>query len=157
MAKTILKWSSLLNMTELEFIPEAPKILSVSDELVQSLSWLSGATAHDRKLLRCDENGALLVANPWSLLNSVETGELHPDDGTPDTVSCVCANKGILIASSSQPIKLTFVRVSGGSSEDVYIPPNTLYWYPHQTYSVTATVVPATGGTASYVGATAFN
>ncbi len=150
-----IKWSSLLNISELEFVPEAPKVLQVSDELVQSLSWLTAATTHDRRFLRCDENGALLTTDGWSNLGVVENDQLHPDDGTPDVFTATVENKGVLVASSTMIIKVSFVRVSGGNAEHFYIPPNSYYWYPHKTYSVTATVVPASGGTASYVGITA--
>lgn len=151
-----IKWSSLLNITDLEFIPEAPKIIKVSDEILQSISWLTGATLHDRKLLRCDENGALLVNDGWVNFAVAENDELHPDDGTPDVFTATKANKGVLVATSTMIVKLSFVRVSGEAAEHIYVPPETLYWYPHTTYSVTATVIPATGGTASYVGITAF-
>ncbi|KKM71585.1 hypothetical protein LCGC14_1429160 [marine sediment metagenome] len=157
MAAIKLKWSSLLRLTDLEFEPEAPKVLSVSDELIQSLSWLTGATLHDRRLLRCNELGALLVGNAWDNLSEVETDELNPADGVPDSYTATVENKGVLIATSTQIVKIDFVRVSGGDTETVYISPSSLYFYPHTIYSVTATVVPASGGTASYVGITTFN
>lgn len=152
-----LRWSSLLHLTELEFIPEPPKVLSVSDELIQSLSWLTGATQHDRRLIRCDESGAILTADAWSLFTAVESAESYPEALDPKIVVATVANKGILAATSTEIVKLTFVRVEGGDTEEIYVPPNTLYWYPHPTYSITATVVPAGAGTASYVGLTAFN
>lgn len=151
-----LNWSSLLQLTELDFVPEPPKVLKVSDELAQAISWLTAATRHDRRLLRCDENGALLISDAWNLFTAFESAELYPQDGTPDSVACTCPNKGVLIATSTQIVKISFVQVAGGDSEHIYISPNTLYWYPHNVYSVTATVVPASGGTASYVGLTAF-
>ncbi len=157
MAAIRIKWSSLLRITELEFSPQPPTVLSLSDELTQSLSWLTAATKHDRKLLRCDENGALLVGEAWSLLNSVEVDELHPDDGNPDTYTNVLAHKGILVATSTQIVKLGFLPVSGGVTENIYVSPARLFWYPYPVYTIIATVVPASGGTASYVGITAFN
>ena len=157
MAATKIKWNSLLQLSELEFVPEPPKVLSISDELSQSLSWLTAATKHDRKLLRCDENGALLIADAWSLLDSLETDELYPTDGSPDTYTSSAVHKGILVATSTQIVKLGFLRMSGGVTENVYVSPSTLYYYPHSVYSIVATVVPASGGTASYVGITAFN
>ncbi|GAH68722.1 unnamed protein product, partial [marine sediment metagenome] len=39
----------------------------------------------------------------------------------------------------------------------IYIPPNWLYFYPHKIHKVIVATVPYTGGTASYVGITAFN
>lgn len=156
MAVYKLKWSQLLHLTELEFEPEAPKALRVTDEMVQSISWLTAATKHDRKLLRCDENGALLVADAWSLLIQSQTDELYPADGSPDATATLTVNKGVLVATSTQIVKLSFVRVGETVAEDIYIPPNWLYWYPYQTKTVTATVVPASGGTASYVGITTF-
>lgn len=152
-----LQWNSLLRLTELEFSPEEPKQLSVSDELVMSISWLTGATQHDRKLIRCDENGALLIADAWSLFIGDETDELYPDDGSPDTFTATKENRGVLVATSTQLVKLSFRRVSAGALESVYVPPETLYWYPKSVYEVIATVVPASGGTASYVGITTFN
>ncbi|MBA7621476.1 hypothetical protein ES703_28838 [subsurface metagenome] len=156
MAALRLKWSSLLNLTELDFEPEPPKVLKVSDELLQTISWLTGATKHDRRLLRCDENGALLIADAWSLLNQLATDELYPDTRTPDSTGALAVNKGVLIATSTQIVKISFVRVSGGDAEHIYIPADCLYWYPHPTYSVTATIVPEPGGTASYIGITTF-
>lgn len=152
---TQIKWNSLLNISELEFIPEAPKVLKVSDELIQTISWLTGATGHDRRLLRCDENGALLVDDAWSLLAVIENDELHPADGVPDVFTATKVNKGVLVASSTMIIKASFVRVKDEAAESFYIPPGSFLWYSHSTYSVTATVVPASGGTASYVGITA--
>jgi len=157
MAVTKLKWSSLLQLTELDFIPEAPKTLSVSDELSQVISWLTGATKHDRKLLRCDENGALLISNAWSLLNSVETDILYAFPSVDDTYTATVANKGVLIATSTQIIKAGLIRISGGDTESIYIPPETMYWYPHKTYSLVVATVPAGSGSPSYIGVTAFN
>jgi hypothetical protein len=157
MAEHKIKWSDLLFLSELEFIGDVPKALVVSDELQQAISFLTAATGHDRKLLRCDENGALLVANAWSNLVSVETDELYPASDTPDSFIATVKNKGVLVASSLQLIYASFVRKAGGSAEAIYIPPNYEYWYPHSTYSVTVSTVPATGGTASYVGITAFD
>ncbi len=151
-----LKWSSLLRITELEFIPEAPSVLKVSDEIMHTLAWLTAATSHDRRLIRCDENGALLVGHPWSLLHTVDTDELNPADGVPDVTAALAVNVGVLVASSGQLVKIDIVRVSGGASETFYIPPGQYLWFPYSTYTVTATAVPATGGTASYVGLTAF-
>lgn len=152
-----LKWSQLLNLTELEFVPEPPKVLSVSDELLQTISWLTGATGHDRRLLRCAETGALLVGDAWSLLSVVVTDELYPSSGSPDTFSTLLVNKGVLIATSTQLVKLEIRRIAGAAIETIYVPPAWLYWYPHKVYSVKASVVPDPTGTASYVGITAFN
>jgi len=157
MPVTRLKWSSLLQLTEIEFKPEAPKVLTVSDELIQSLSWLTGATKHDRRLLRCDENGALLIADAWSLLNSVETDELYPQSAAEDTYVSSVAHKGILVSTGTQIVKVGFLPVSGGVVEWIYISADTLYWYPHSVYSIVVHVVPDPDGTASYVGITAFN
>ena len=157
MAVYKIKWNSLLHITDLEFTPDEPKELKITDELVQSISWLTGATRHDRKLLRCSENGALLIDNPWALFTSVETDELYPSSGSPDTYVSSVEHKGILISTSTLIVKITFTRVSGGDTENVYVPPNTLYWFGNPLYSVIATVVPASGGSASYVGITAFN
>lgn len=151
-----IKWSSLLRYAELEFEPEAPKQLEVSDELVQSLAWLTAATRHDRRLLRCTEQGALLVGDAWSGLNSIEIDELCPLNGTPDSFIPTKEHSGVLISTSTQLVKISFVRKSGEAAEDYYVPANSYYWYPHSIYSVTATVVPTVGGTTSYVGVTCY-
>lgn len=156
MAVKKLKWNNLLHLTELQFEPEEPKQLAVSDELVMSISWLTGCTKHDRKLIRCDENGALLIADAWSLLTVVYNEELYPDTDTPYTSASLAENKGVLCATSTAIVKLSFQRVSGGALESVYVPPNTLYWYPHGVYRVTATLVPADSADPTYVGITTF-
>jgi hypothetical protein len=152
-----IKWSDLLNLTEIEFVGEAPKYFRLTDEIMQCISLLTGATGHDRRMLRCDDNGALLIDNAWSNLIQVETDELYPQSGSPDTYTATKANKGVLIATSTQIIKIDIVRVAGGATETIYLPPNWLYWFPNTVYSVTATVVPAVGGTANYIGITVFN
>ncbi len=157
MAAIKLKWSSLLNLTELEFIPEPPKVLQVSDELLQTISWLTAATGHDRRILRCTETGALLVADGWSLLSAVETAELYPESGSAKNATAEKPNKGVLVATSTQLIKASFIRVKDEAAEDIYIPANWLYWYPHKLYNISVATVPAVGGTVSYVGITTFN
>lgn len=155
MAVRKIKWSSLLRCSDLEFEPEPPIELVVSDELVQSLSWLTGATRQDRRLLRCTEDGALLVANAWDGLNSAEVDELYPQNGTPDVYTAAAEHKAVLIATSTQIVKLSIVRKSGETALHYYVPPNQYFFYPHSVYTITATVVPASGGTANYVGITA--
>lgn len=157
MAVRKIKWSSLLHLTELEFIPEAPKILDVSDELTQSLSWLTAATKHDRRLVRCTEQGAMLVAAAWSGLLSVETIELAPTEGLPALDKPSEIHKGVLIATSDELVKISFVRIKDETATHYYVPPASYYWFPHSVYSVTANVVPAVGGTSSSVGVTYFN
>jgi len=152
-----LKWSSLLHLTELDFIPEAPKVLSVSDELIQSLSWLTGATKHDRKLIRCNELGAVLVGNAWDNLTSVETDELYPESGSAKTYTATLANKGVLIATSTQMVMVDFYQVGDSVYDRFYLPSNCLYFYPYKTVKVIVSTVPFSGGTASYVGITALN
>ena len=157
MANYKIKWSNLLYLTELDFIPDRPKQLTITDEIIQSISWLTGATRHDRKLLRCDDNGILLIGDPWSNLTEVETAALYPADGVPDVANLTAANKGVLIATSTQPVKITFQLTGNGLEEDVYLPPNWLYWYGHYTGTITATYVTAPTGATSFVGVTAFN
>lgn len=152
-----IKWSSLLHLTELEFIPEQPKVLKISDELIQTLSWLTAATKHDRKLLRCNEQGALLVGNAWDNLTEVELDELYPQPNTPDTFTATKANKGVLAASSTEIVRLDFLKVGASLADTIYIPPAWLHFFPYPTQSVVATVVPAATGTASYVGLTGCN
>jgi hypothetical protein len=157
MGKFKIKWNDLLFLSEIEFEDKVPHSLLVSDELIQTISFLTGATRHDRKLLRCDDNGALLVASAWSNLVSVETDQLYPASETPDSFIATVPNKGVLVATSLQLVYVSFVRVAGGAAEVIYIPPAYEYWYPNSCYSVTVSTVPTAGGTASYVGITAFN
>ncbi len=157
MAAVKISWSSLFNLTELDFVPEQPKVLTMTDELRQTLSWLTGATGHDRRLLRCTDQGALLVADPWSNMAVVETDELYPQSVAADTFTASVANKGVSIATSLQLVKATITKVSGGSSGVVYVPPGWILFYPHLVYTVVVATVPGTGGTASYVGITAYN
>jgi len=149
-----IKWNSLLRYAELEFIPEQPTQLKVTDELVQSLSWLTAATRRDRRILRCTEQGHLLVADAWSGLNSIDTDELYPQNGTPDSYTATAEHSGVLISTSTQLVKISIVRKSGEDAEHFYVPAGEFYWYPYSVYSVTATVVPVSGGTASYVALT---
>lgn len=157
MAAFRLKWNSLLRLSELEFTPQAPTILNLTDELDQSISWLTAATREDRRLLRCDSNGALLVNGGWNLFNSVEVAELYPSHLSPETYTPTVKNKGVLVATGTLVVKVGFLRVQGGVTEWVYIPAQTLYWYPNSVYSVIVHCVPDPGGDASYVGVTAFN
>jgi len=152
-----IKWSSLLLLTELEFIPEAPTVLKVSDELLQTISWLTAATGHDRKLLRCNELGALLVGNSWDNLEQVDTDELYPRPTPPDTYETTIENKGVLIATSTQIIMIDFYKIADTVFDRLYLPPNCLYFYPHKVTKVVVATVPYGGGTESYVGLTAFN
>lgn len=156
MAVVKIQWSQLLNLTDLEFIPEQSKLLSVSDEILQVLSWLTAATGHDRRLLRCDAAGALLTSNAWSLMSVVESDELYPSSGSPVTFTATLGNKGVVIATDQRIVKLTITRVSGGDTEVIYLPPALLYWYPHNVYSIVFAVVPDPGGGACYVGVTAY-
>lgn len=151
-----IRWSNLLNITDLDFIPGPPDDLILSDEIMQVISWLTAATLHDRRLLRCTQQGALLIANAWDNMGVAENDELHPDNGTPDSFTATKDNKGVLVTGSTQIVKVGFVRVASGATENIYVPPGGEYFYPHKTYSVTTTVVPTSGGTASYVGITAF-
>lgn len=156
MAKAKIRWSSLLNLSELEFIPEPLKELNLSDEMILSLSIMTAATGHDRKIVRCNELGAMLVGNAWDNLEAVESDQLYINGGTPDSFVQSVTNNGVLLATVDVIIKATFVRISSGSSEDIYLAANSLYFYPHSTYSVTVDAVPTAGSISSYVGLTAF-
>ena len=152
MAAKRIKWNSLLRYAELEFVPDEQPKLTVSDEIIQSLSWLTGATRQDRRLLRCTQQGALLVADAWSGLNSAETYDLYPQSGTADTFSPSVEHIAILLSTSTQLVKVRFIRKSGGDAEYFYVPPNSYFFFPYRAYAVTAYVVPDPGGTANYVG-----
>jgi len=151
-----IKWSNLFNMPELDFEPAPPRDLILSDELSQSLAWLTAATKHDRRLLRCNDDGSLLVTDAWSVMEYLASYRLDPAAGVPSAWICTTGNKGVLISTSTQLVCIHFVKASGGSSEDIFVPPYQYYWYPYNTYSVTAYVVPADTGSASCVGVVAF-
>jgi len=152
-----LRWSNLLQIPELAFKPEAPSMLRVSDELIHSLAILTAATRHDRRLVQCDDLGAVLIGTGWSNLVEVQIGTMHPASGSGDSFTANTANKGVLIATGDQIVTISFKRVESGSLDIVIIPAHWLYWYSHSTYQVCSTVVPDPGGTASYVGVTALN
>lgn len=156
MAIVKLQWSNLLKLTELEFQPDFPAQLNISDEVMQVISWLTGTTGFDRRLLRCTQQGALLVAEAWSALHQIAYDVLYPEADNPKTATGIVANSGVLITTSTQIVQCDFARVSGGAVETIHVPPNSFYWYPFCTYSVVATVVPAGSGTSSYVVVTAF-
>lgn len=152
-----IKWSSLLNLEGIEITPEPPRELNLSSDMLQAISWLTGVTNHDRRLLRCTEDGALLTGEPWSLLSSVDTNESYPQSGTPDVYATSVDNKGVLIATSTEIVKVVVVRIASGATETFYVPPSYLFWFPHPVYSVTVSSVPDPGGSASYVGLTFLN
>lgn len=151
-----LQWSNLFRLTELTFIPDEPKQLTVNDEITMSISWLTAATKHDRKLLRCNEQGALLVAEPWSLLTSVELEALYPAPAASETFTVTKENNGVLIATSTQIVRVGFKRIIDGDYEYVYLPNGALYWFPNPVYQVFADTVPTGFGVASFVGVTTF-
>lgn len=154
MARTKLKWSSLLRLTELDFRPDFPTELSVLDEVMAVISWLTACTNQDRRLLRCTPQGALLTSNAWDLLSYVEAFELYPAPGSDDSEAATKENNGVLIATSTQLVHIAIKRKAGGDDEYIYLPTNCLYFFPYSVYSVTAATVPADTGTASYVGIT---
>lgn len=152
-----IKWSNLFNMAELDFEPAPPRELILSDELSQCLAWLTAATRHDRKMLRCDDNGSILVTDAWGGLNACESFPLLPQSGVTHTATATKPNVGALISTSTQLVKCSFVRKSGGAAEVIYVPPHQYYWYPFSTYSVEVAVVPDPGGSTSYVGVTCYD
>ncbi len=157
MSRVKISWSSLLNLSELEFVPAPPLRLILSDDIAFSLAILTAATRHDRKMLRCDSNGALLVSEPWNGLVAVETDELMVNAGSADSFTATVANKGVLLATTGKITSAAFVKVSGGSSEVILIAPDSNFWYAGPVYSVTVDDVPAGAGYTFYVGVTTFN
>ena len=156
MAIVKLKWTNLLKLTELEFEPDIPALLTISDEVLQVISWLTGTTGFDRRLLRCTQQGALLTAKPYSIMNVVANVEMYPQPDDYDLSGALAANKGVLIVTSTQIVQIRFQRIKDGAKESIYIPPSSYYWYPFSCYHIDAFCVPATTGTASYVGITTF-
>ena len=145
-----------MNLSDIEFVPGPPTELRLSDQITQTIAWLTAATRHDRRLLRCNNQGALLVGNSWDILAVVETDELYPQSASPDSFTKSVDNIGVLVTTSDEMVKAVFVRVSGGDSETIYISREAMYWYGHETYSVTLSVVPDPNGIANYCGITAF-
>ena len=156
MAVTQINWHSLLNFSEFDFQPAPPAKLTIDDNLVLSLAILTAATRGERLILRCNSAGALLTGNAWDNFAVVETDELYPESGTTDSFTATIVNLGVLISTAAQLVQASIVRISGGDTEIIYIPPYTMYFFPHKTYSITLAVVPDPNGTASYVGITAF-
>ena len=156
MAKFQIKWSSLLNLSELEFVPEQPKTFMISDELVHSIAWLTAATKHNRMLLRCNDSGELIVTDPWNVLGVADYGELYIASGSDDSDHSSADNKGVLVSTGAHLGRYGFVRINGGSTEYIYIPADTLFWFGHKCYSITGRVVPAPGGEDIYTGLTWF-
>lgn len=157
MSRQKIDWNSLLNLAELDLDPDYLRSLRLSDEIGFSLSLLTAKTRHDRKFLACDENGVLLVGNSWDGLVSVQTDELFVDAGAADSFTITVENKGVLLATQGYIVEATFVRVSSGSTETIYIAPNTMFWYPGSVYSVAVDDVPTDSGVSFYVGLTVFN
>ncbi len=150
-------WSRLLNLSELELDTGSLPDLSLSNEIAFSLSILTAATRRDRKLLRCDDNGVLLVGDPWTGLISVETDVLYVNAGSADSFTASVANKGVLIATPTYVVQASIVRISGGAAEVVMISPHQNFWFPGPVYSVEVDDVPAGATDTFYVGITAFN
>lgn len=156
MAVVKLQWSNLLKLTELDFQPDFPAQLNISDEVLQTISWLTGTTGYDRRLLRCTPQGALLVAKAWSIMHLVQAYELFVDQGGSTDTPELATNEGVLISSATQCVLVGFKRVSTSDWEMVYVPPGEYYWYPYSCYMVKGTTVPTDTGTASYIGVTVF-
>ncbi|GAI97265.1 unnamed protein product, partial [marine sediment metagenome] len=66
-------------------------------------------------------------------------------------------HKGVLIATSSVIVKMSFVHEFKGTSYDIYLPPKWLYFYPYKVYSVTGSVVPPDALQTTYIGLTFYN
>jgi len=156
MAIRALKWSNLLKLTELDFEPDISALLTISDEVLQVISWLTATTGFDRRLLRCTQQGALLIARPWSMMNIVANGELYPDTDSPAQSAALAANNGVLFATSSVIIKLGVKRTADLTYEYIYVPANSFHWIPYPCYQLIATLVPEDAATATYVGYTTF-
>ncbi len=156
MAVVKLLWSNLLKLTELDFRPDFPAQLNLSDEVLQVISWLTATTGFDRRLLRCTRQGALLVAKPWSMMNVVDNKELTSVQSSETAYNNIPANDGILITSSTQIIKVSFRRKLGSDMESVFVPPASYYWFPFSTYGVVVETVPDDSGTVSIMGITAY-
>lgn len=157
MASIMLKWSNLFNLPELDFEGAFPPVMTVEEDIQITLAWLTAADRTERKLVRCDSQGALLMSDPWNGFNPVETGILEVNDNVEDTVTFTTDNKGVLFASDDGVVQVFFKRLSGGADEEVYIPGHSFYWYPHTCYSVRARCVPYATGGAHIHGVTAFN
>lgn len=156
MGSVKLKWSSLLSIPELDFGDNLPAALTVSDELQLTLAWLTGATQSERKLLRCDNNGALLISDAWNGMNSVQIDELAVSASTDDTFTSTEENRGCLISTGLYLTKAIFYRVSGIISDTIYVPGDSFYWYPHKVATVICETVPHVSGPGNVIGVTTF-
>ncbi len=152
-----IKWSNLLTIPELDIIGSLPRDMPLADEIVQTIAWLTGVNRTERKFLKCDILGAMLVSDAWNLFNAVEAALLEPTDSTEDSHTFTTANLGVLISTHTKLVRVEFERVSGVSADIVYVPPNNYYWYPHETYLVKGQTVPHALGGTTLIGLTAFN
>lgn len=157
MSPVRIKWTSLLKMTDLDMEGDFPRDLMLEDTMQLSLAWLTAINRTERKLLRCDGNGALLLSDPWNGFISVEEAINEVANSTEDTVTWTTANQGILISTGVNLVHTFFKRVNGGDDEAVYIPADSFYWFPHSCYSVRMRCVPYPTGGAAVHGLTAFN
>ncbi len=146
----------MLRLTELEFVPEPPKVIKMSDELIQTLSWLTAATNYDRKFLRCNAFGALLVGNAWDNMVTIEDQELNPLSGTPANWGANVEHSGVLIATGTQAVKIYIILADQVTTETFYLSAQQTYFFPHYIFGITIYVVPDPGGTTSYVGVTTY-
>lgn len=143
---------NLFNIADVDFVPEAPRSMEIDEKANMSFSILTATTGYERKLVRCNEHGAILVGNPWDNMSVVASDQLVPSSGSPDSWTRIVENKAVMICTSTYIIKCEFVRISGGGADTIYLPPQFMFFYPHPTYSVTVSTVPDPGGSASYVG-----
>ncbi len=157
MGNTMLKWSHLFNMPEIDFEGSFPMRVSVEDNIQITLAWLTGAGRDSRKLLRCDALGSLLSSDPWNGFNPVEKEEFGVTNDNTVIKTFTEPNVGILVSSGANLVSVGFIRIAGGASEGVYVPAYSYYWFPHSVYQVAMAPVPiATGGAATH-GATGYN
>lgn len=157
MSPVKIKWGSLMNIPDLDMEGDGPRDLVLEDKIQVSLAWLTALSRSERKLVRCDALGALLMSDPWNGLNPVDNGTNEVTANVEDTVIWTQENKGTLISTGQYLVQVFFRRVVGAADEIVYIPGSAMYWFPHSLYSIRMRTVPyATGGTAVH-GLTAFN
>lgn len=156
MAQLKLKWNTLFNMPELDFEGDFPATVTIPDNIQLTLAWLTGATRSQRKLIRCDENGALLFSQPWNGLITSNADILEVGNSSEDTATFTFPNNGVLVATGANLLQAFFKRANGADDEEVFIPSRSYYWFPGNVYSVRGRCVPYTTGGDAVHGATAF-
>ena len=127
----IIKWSNLLSTEGIDYIPEPHGVLKVSDDISHSIAFMTAATRHDRKMIQCNEHGAMLVGNPWDNLTSVARAIIGISEGIAYEYDYVDDNVGTLFASSDLLLNICYKRTPASDIERMLLPANSMVFVPY--------------------------